>query len=358
MKIKFRHILLLILVVLVVAARLSVSIGEWYSTVLFPVISAALSWLVSWIPFSLEEIVAVAAGGLLIGIVVYGIRSHAGFRKTLFRAAEVMMWVYVWIYIGWGCNYFRQNIYTRVAAVRQTYDETVFKDFLHDYTDSLNAVYASLDEDSTGIVPDKDVLERYVKKAYSEIPAEYGLSVPREWQHPKQVLFRNLYSSVGVLGYIGPFFCETQLNPDLLPDQYPFVYAHEYSHLMGVSNEDEANYWAFVICAASDLPGVRFSGYYSLLPYVLSNAGRALSEEDYADLLRSVNPDILARYSQQREYWKSLYSTFMGNLQNTIYNAFLKGNRISSGTASYMEVIDMIISIPSPLSPDASTLKE
>lgn len=344
MEIKARHIVLLILVVFILAARFSVSIGEWYSTILFPCVSAVLSWLVFWIPFSLEEIVVLAVGGLLIGIIVYSIRRHVGLLKTLFLVAEVIIWINVWVYIGWGCNYYRQNIYTRVGVERQVYDEAVFRDFLHHYTDSLNVVYASLGEDDTA--PEHTALEAYVKKAYSEIPVEYGLSVPRDWQHPKQVLFRNLYTSVGVLGYIGPFFCETQINPDLLPDQYPFIYAHEYSHLMGVSNEDEANYWAYVICIASDLPRVKYSGYYSLLPYVLTNASRVLATEEYYELLKSINPDILAQYSQEREYWESLYSTLLGKVQSTIYNAFLKGNKISTGTANYLEVIDMIISIP------------
>ena len=115
---------------------------------------------------------------------------------------------------------------------------------------------------------------------------------------------------------------------------------------MGVSNEAEANYWAYVICSTSDLPEVRYSGYYSLLPYVLSNAIRALKEEDYHELLKGIHPDILAQYSKERDYWNSLYSTFLGNIQSAIYNAFLKGNKIPSGTANYLEVIDMIISVP------------
>ena len=77
---------------------------------------------------------------------------------------------------------------------------------------------------------------------------------------------------------------------------------------MGVSNEDEANYWAYVICVASDSPRVKYSGYYSLLPYVLTNASRVLATEEYYELLKS--------------------------------------NKISTGTANYLEVIDMIISIP------------
>ena len=331
------------------AARFSVSIGECYSTTVYPLISAALSWLVSWIPFSLEEIAVIALCGFMVCMIVYCIRKQVGLWKTLLRIAELLLWIYVWIYIAWGCNYFRTDLYMRIGAERLAYDELIFKDFLHAYTDSLNGAYASFKENPDNVGLEQTDLEAYVKKAYSEVPDTYGLSVPRPWQHPKDVLLKNLYSSVGVLGYMGPFFCETQLNPDLLPDQYPFIYAHEYSHLMGVSNEDEANYWAYVICTASDSPEVRYSGYYYLLPYVLSNAIRALTETDYRELLRTIHPDILAQYSQERNYWNSLYSPLLGKIQSSILDAFLKGNKIPSGTANYLEVIDMIISIPSAL---------
>lgn len=347
MKIKFRHIVLIILVVFVQAARFSVSIGEWYSTTVYPLISTALSWLVSWISFSLEEIAVIGSCGFIVCLIVYSIRQRVGLWKTLLRITELLLWIYVWIYIAWGCNYFRADLYTRTGSGRQGYNELVFMDFVHAYTDSLNAAYASINEDEEGVGLEQADLEAYVKQAYSEVPDIYGLSAPRPWQRPKDVLLCNLYSYVGVLGYIGPFFCETQLNPDLLPDQYPFIYAHEYSHLMGVSNEAEANYWAYQICIASDYPSVKYSGYYSLLPYVLSNAIRALKEEDYHELLRSIHPDILAQYSLEQNYWNSLYSPLLGKIQSSIYDAFLKGNKIPSGTANYLEVIDMIISIPS-----------
>ena len=349
MKIKFRHIVLIILVAFVLAARFSVSIGEWYSTTVYPLISAALSWLASWITFSLEEIAVIGSCGFIVYLIVYSIRQRVGLWKTFLRITKLILWIYVWIYIAWGCNYFRADLYTRTGSERQAYDESVFKDFVHAYTDSLNAAYASFKEDEEGVGLEQTDLEAYVKQAYSGVPDIYGLSVPRPWQHPKDVLLKNLYSSVGVLGYIGPFFCETQLNPDLLPDQYPFIYAHEYSHLMGVSNEDEANYWAYQICIASDYPSVKFSGYYSLLPYVLSNASRTLTADEYRKLLSDIHPDILSQYSLERNYWNSLYSPLLGKIQSAIYNAFLKGNKILSGTANYLEVIDMIISVPSEI---------
>lgn len=80
MKIRLRHFILLVLLAFVLAARLSEQIGEWYSTVLYPLTSSALSWLVSWIPFSLEELVVAAAVILLIYLIVSGSVKHEGFR--------------------------------------------------------------------------------------------------------------------------------------------------------------------------------------------------------------------------------------------------------------------------------------
>lgn len=342
MRIKLRHIILLFLLAFVLAARLSEQIGEWYSTVLYPLTSSALSWLVSWIPFSLEELVVAAAVILLIYLIVSCSMKHEGFRIIFFRSFELLLWVYVWFYIGWGCNYYRESIYSRCDVERQEYDDLVFREFLSDYSDDLNCAYEVLPDDS--LVIDQSKLETDVKSGFSAVPESYGLASPRRWQHPKLLLFNDLYSSVGVLGFVGPFFCETQMNADLLPDQLPFVYAHEYSHLLGVSSEDEANFWGYVICTGSDIPQVRYSGYYSILPYVLVNASRVLSEEEYRSFVSSVNPEIIAQYNSQREYWNDKYSKTLGRIQSAAYNAFLKGNKVSSVTASYLEVIDMIIS--------------
>ena len=342
MKLKFRHILLFLLVAFVFAARFFMQVGEWYSTTLYPSISAALSWFASWIPFSLEEILVVSVALALVFIIIAGVRRRDGFRKIFFRTCEILLWIYVWFYIGWGCNYYRESIYMRSGIERQVYDEEVFKDFIMDYADSLNFSYEALPDDSFYV--GFDYFEGLVKDAFAAMPSSAGLSVPRQWQHPKRLLFNELYSSVGVMGFVGPFFCETQLNNELLPDQFHFVYVHEYSHLLGVSSEDEANFWAYTVCTRSEEPVLKYSGYYGILPYVIANAFRVLPEADYRQFVSSINPEIIADYNAQREYWNSRYSKSLGRLQSAVYDAFLKGNKVSSGTASYLEVIDMIIS--------------
>jgi len=344
-KARHRHIILIVLLAFVLTARFSVEIGEWYSIVIYPVVSGFLSYAVSWIPFSLEEIVVVGAVLLLTFVIVNGIMKRRGFVKILFQALEFLLWIYVWFYIGWGCNYYRESIYARLGVERQAYNESVFNDFITDYADSLNSTYDALPNDLFYV--GYDYFENQVKEAFAALPSSAGLSAPRQWQHPKRLLFNGLYSSFGVMGFMGPFFCETQLNNDLMPAQFHFVYVHEYSHLLGVSSEDEANFWAYTICTRSDDPVLRYAGYYGLLPYVLINASRVLPEEDYRKFISTINPAVIKMYNAQREYWNSHYSKTLGRIQSGVYNAFLKGNKVSSGTASYLEVIDMIISFDS-----------
>ena len=303
---RHRHIILIVLLAFVLTARFSVKIGEWYSVVIYPVVSGFLSYAVSWIPFSLEEIVVVGAALLLISIIIYGIRKRLGLSKVLFHACEFLLWIYVWFYIGWGCNYYRESIYTRLGVERQAYDEAVFKDFITDYADSLNSTYDALPNDLFYV--GYDYFEDQVKEAFAALPSSAGLSAPRQWQHPKRLLFNGLYSSVGVMGFIGPFFCETQLNNDLMPAQFHFVYVHEYSHLLGVSSEDEANFWAYTICTRSDDPVLKYAGYYGILPYVVINASRVIPEEDYRKFISTINPAVIKMYNAQRARLSAAFS--------------------------------------------------
>ena len=145
---------------------------------------------------------------------------------------------------------------------------------------------------------------------------------------------------------MGPFFSEAQLNADLLEVQYPFTYAHEFSHLLGVSNEAEANYWAYRACTESSLPALQYCGYFGLLPYVISNASYLLSKEDFQAWTKTIKPEIIEQYNEKNTYWRKLYSPWIGNIQDFTYNLFLKGNKITSGKKNYAEVIGLLLSLP------------
>lgn len=335
-----RYALPVMLIIFIVLCRYLPSLAEGYAREVYPVVSAVLSAVSSIFPFSLEEVLVI---GLVVWLVVYpvlGRRKGKAWKCILGREAELLAWIYIWFYVGWGLNYFRYPIYARAGVAPAQYDEQAFLGFLEEYTDSLNKAYLPQ------VQIDTDLTEREVKEFYRQVPSSFGLARPKDFQAPKYFTFTPLYSGVGVLGSMGPFFAESQLNADLLPVQLPFTYAHEFSHLLGVSNEAEANYWAYQVCVNSSVPEVRYSGYFGILPYVLINASYLLPQDKFGEWAKTIRPEVVEEYKQKRAYWHDRYSPLMGKVQDRIYDWFLKGNNISSGKKNYAEVIGIILSLP------------
>ena len=192
---------------------------------------------------------------------------------------------------------------------------------------------------------DRKELEAEIKAYYSKQVSSFGYSGLRPWQHVKKPLLNMLYSAVGVHGFMGPFFCETQLNLSLLDYEYPFTLAHEMGHLAGVTSEAEANYWGYTFCRSSLNPAVRYSGCLAILPYVASNAGVLLPEEEFQAWIDSISDKVKMDYTGSREYWLEKRVGWIESIQNSFYNLYLKSNGISEGVKDYSGVVEMIMTM-------------
>lgn len=207
------------------------------------------------------------------------------------------------------------------------------------YIDKLNASYT----DVTSI--DEPLVCRESVHGYNQISDTLGIHrPPHSSPRVKTMLFTPFISMVGVTGSMGPFFCEFTLNGDLLPPQYPATYAHELAHFLGITSEAEANFYAYQVCTRSQVKEIRFSGYLSVLSHVLGNARRLMSEEEYAELFNRIRPEIIELTQKNQQYWMEKYSPLIGDIQNFIYDLYLKGNKIQSGRKNYSEVIGLLIS--------------
>ena len=328
-----------VLLVFVLCCRWFAPVADFYAERCYPVISAGLSLIAAVFPFSLEEVTVVGFIAALVTIVVRTIKKRAGFLSWLKETALILMWLIVWFYMGWGNNYFRTPLFERLGMEKASYDKESFSTFLDDFTARLNlAAEASNDYD-------KDGLESDIKAFWEGKADDYGYTRIRSWQHAKRPLLNPLYSAVGVQGYMGPFFCETQLNSELREIEYPFVMAHEKAHLAGVTSEAEANYWGFAFCRQSDNPAARYSGYQGLLPYVMSNAKSLLTEEEYEAWEASLSPRVKADYTESRAYWKDKRVAWIDKLQRSAMDLMLKSNKVSEGAKDYYGVIAILMSM-------------
>ena len=367
-RVKWRHWLLLVLLLLVTLTKMIPLWGFIYTTRIYPIIGTLLSPISGFFPFAVGDIFIALSIAWVIFYPIYeiGLRKKLARRyfflaakrgcypkkKVVFgRVAEYLLWVYAWFYIAWGLNYSQPNIYDRIGMKPVEVSEAKFKAFAYQYADSLNALSISSDIAGSSIFSDSivdDGLKNRVRDAvlneYNKIGYKEGINAPfNQHPHAKTMLFTPLSSMSGVTGSMGPFFCEFTLNGDILPHDYPATYAHEFAHFLGVANEGEANFYSYIVCTASADKQVRFSGYYHIFFHVLNNVFDILGEKEGERFLKHIRPEIIQLAKSDRRYWLSKRCKALDAAQDIIFDFYLKGNHVAEGRKSYSGVIGLIL---------------
>lgn len=367
-RVKWRHWVLLVLLLLVTLVKMIPLWGFIYTTRIYPIIGTLLSPISGFFPFAVGDIFIALSIAWVIFYPIYeiGLRKKLARRyffltakrgsypkkKVVFgRVAEYLLWVYAWFYIAWGLNYSQPNIYDRTGMKPVEVSEAKFKAFAYQYADSLNALSISSDIVRSNIFSDSivdDGLKNRVRDAvlneYNKIGYKEGINAPfNQHPHAKTMLFTPLSSMSGVTGSMGPFFCEFTLNGDILPHDYPATYAHEFAHFLGVANEGEANFYSYTVCTASADKQVRFSGYYHIFFHVLNNVFDILGEKEGEKFLKHIRPEIIQLAKSDRRYWLGKRCKALDAAQDFIFELYLRGNHVAEGRKSYSGVIGLIL---------------
>lgn len=363
-KIKWRHWLLLVLLLLVTLVKMIPLWGFIYTTRIYPIIGTLLSPISGFFPFAVGDIFIALSIAWVIFYPIYEIGLRKKFARRYFflaakkgcypkkkvvfgRVAEYLLWVYAWFYIAWGLNYSQPNIYDRTGMKPVEVSEAKFKAFAYQYADSLNALSISEKSFFSDSIADDGLKNRVrdaILKEYNKIGYKEGINAPfNQHPHAKTMLFTPLSSMSGVTGSMGPFFCEFTLNGDILPHDYPATYAHEFAHFLGVANEGEANFYSYIVCTASADKQVRFSGYYHIFFHVLNNVFDILGEKEGERFLKHIRPEIIQLAKSDRRYWLSKRCKALDAAQDIIFDFYLKGNHVAEGRKSYSGVIGLIL---------------
>lgn len=333
-----RYSFLLFLIVLIGLVQGIPSWGTVYAYTIYPHIAYTLSSFSRVIPFSAGDLFILISILWLTIFPIYSKYKKFKWKKILFRMTEYLLWIYVWFYTAWGLNYSQPDFYQRTQIPYAAYTPENFRFFLDDYIENLNASYASTEE------LDKTTIHREVVEQYIRMEPALSINKPRKFPRVKNMMFPSVFTSMGISGYMGPFFCEFNVNSQNPDSQYASTYAHELAHYLGISSEAEANFYAYVACTRSGDDITRFTGYFSILSHVLNNAYYLLTEDEYRLVIKQIRPEIIDLSKVNRTFWVSNYNRTFGAIQDWIYNLYLKSNRIQSGTKNYSEVIGLLIS--------------
>jgi hypothetical protein len=176
-----------------------------------------------------------------------------------------------------------------------------------------------------------------------------GETVPAR---PKHTLLDLYFRPAGVSGMTDPFFLETLVESDLLPVERPFVVAHEWSHLAGFADEGEANFGGWLTCARGNA-AAQYSGWL----FLFGELANAVSRDDRASLIgrldRGPRDDLRAIAARLARDVKPQVSAAGWR----VYDQYLKANRVEAGTASYAQVVRLVLGTGFGLTANRSALQ-
>lgn len=312
------------------------SLAEWYMVHAYPPIATVLSFISGPFPFSLFDCLTVVAVLLLIFGIVQLCRRKLRFKRWLYLFLMTVVWIAIWFYMAWGVAYFRPSFAERYGLAEVTLSVEEFESLTLRLIDSLNQSYCSTD------VFSKKEVDEAIEKSYQQRHKQLLLPYPCGKRRTKPTIYQPFQNRVGVSGFFGPFFNEVHVSSFILPPSYPFTLAHEKAHQLGTGSEDECNFLAYVVCTASTHPQVKYSGYYETVGYLLRTL-RRLSPDTYPLVYEKIDRHVRDDYRREYEHWQQAFNPRMAEVQNRVYDSYLKTNQVRSGIQSYSEMVKLVI---------------
>lgn len=313
---------------------------DLYSRKFFPGVRNVVDLTLGYLPFPSVYLFLVLIF-LIIGIYLFRLSKRQGWKeKTLYtlqavaNSAGALVFFFL---ILWGYNYQRTPIFQQLELKPQSLNLEQIESEIK-LTQRLVELYRSrLTQDTTAIqstLPYRD-LEILVRSNMSENLEILGLNFtgrPRTKLFPPPGFMRKM----GILGIYFPFTGESYIDPTLHPLEQPFTVAHEMAHSYGVTDEGEANFIAWVICANSENYLLRYSGHLRLLQYQMRDYFR-MEPEKYKAWVKTIAPGVLADLQSIREAAEAI-KPFSLELSKKSNDLFLKTQGVKAGVNSYQQL--------------------
>jgi hypothetical protein len=307
-------------------------VERWYSLGLYPRLQSFLTPLSNQVPVALLD---VAVGVLLVGGVwrfARTLRATGVIRAFVWgsmRLVTLAAAIYLAFLVLWGFNYRRVPIEEKVEFDQSRITRDAARQLARAAVTRVNALHAPAHQPAAdGLSLDLAfaAAERHLGHRFSTIPGV-----------PKRSLLEWYFRWAAIDGMTDPFFLEIVINPDVLPIERPFVLAHEWGHLAGYADEDEANLMAWLTCLEGS-PLAQYSGWLAIYGHVMTALPREDRGSIAAQLQGGPRKDLQAiaeRYARSKP--------FVRNVARETYDAYLRANRVEEGIASYDAVVRLIL---------------
>lgn len=342
------------------AAWKSSRFSDFYVEKIFPVWSSLSSRVTSVFPFSVGECMIAAGLGFVILFVLSAVlrltvkknwtrRLFAGMKGALCWGGLALFWVMT-------CNCFL--LYHSTAFEERYLDEVRTGGYskkelaaLRDYiVVNANELAGRLPRDEDGWLVYEADMNAAAAEAMSAMGEEYE-RLKGYYPRPKEIYFSGLLSQTYMKGYYFPFSMEANYNETMYVANKPNTICHEFAHLKGFIQEDEANLIGYLACVSSDDPMFRYSGYLGVIDYVEREFKKSIGKnkkeyEKHPEISELVYRDnvFLTKEAWQEVEQKAVVSTRTARkVSRAATTASLKINGVTEGMDVYGGVVKLLL---------------
>jgi hypothetical protein len=313
-----------------------------YSNRLYAAIQPAVTLLSNRLPFAAFDLFVGTLVLLWILLAVHDIRSRPA--AALRRAGRIFVRTAVWsaalylvFLITWGLNYRRVRLPEKLAFSAEAITVDAARAMADVAVEQVNELYGPAHAAGFGSA---DAIDPELAAAFARAVNEVGGPRRVEVARPKQSLLDWYFRRAAVSGMTDPFLLEILVASDVLPFERPFVVAHEWSHVAGIAHEGEANFVSWLACVHGSASH-RYSGWLMFYQEVLPSVGREDRAAIAARLTAGPREDLRA----SRERSLKNVNPRVSAAGWRFYDSFLRANRVESGTASYAEVVRLVLGV-------------
>jgi hypothetical protein len=347
MRNKTRLILALLLPIQLVLLRVLKLFPEfietYYSQGFYPYISTVSRYLFGWIPFSIGDVFYLLISILAIRWLYKNVRrlSFEPVRFFLDILATLSI-VYFVFNLLWGFNYYRVPLY-KTLNVKTDYTTAQLISVTERLISKSNEIHRSLGFADSMKVEIPYTQQEIFKKSidgYKNLESEYPYLAYSPSSIKKSGWSLGL-TYMGYSGYYNPFSGEAQVNKLIKTYKFPVVSCHEQAHQLGYAAENEANFIATLATLANDDKYIRYTGYIFALRYCINEIARR-DIDTYHEIVKTINPGILASYKEMRDFWAQYQNPFE-TFSKLFWDQFLKANNQSKGIMSYSYMVALVV---------------
>jgi len=327
-----------------IIAQYPALIEKFYAQGLYVYISSFLSFLFSWIPFSIGDILYTLLAIMIVKNIYTAIKNRKlHFKNTLFKIFGIISIVFFIFHLNWGLNYFRQPVYKSLNFENKKYSLNELTDFSEKLIVKINQVQLSITKNDTIAVENKLNKTEIIEVSYTvydQFQKKYS-QFSHENLKIKLSLFSVPLTYMGFAGYLNPITNESQVNSLIPKNSYPIIVCHELAHQVGVASESEANFVGYLAATNSSDVAFNYSGYLMALRFCMFEIYKK-DPAKFETLKIEINKGILKDIQQSDAFWES-YQNWTETYFKTFYDTFLKANKQKEGIKSYNKVVSLLV---------------